>query len=79
MNDFERQLQRAAKSAMKDVAKDGQRQMDRVHRQYAGKPVTQVEPALRRALSGCAIKPDPAQLREWATLISQGAQIKFKA
>jgi len=64
--------------AMRQAATDGQRELDRVYRQYAGKPAAQIEPVLRRAMAKTAIPLDAAQLRDWATLISENTRIQLK-
>jgi len=73
-SDFDEMVHRA----MRQAAQDGQRELDRVYRQYAGKPVTQIEPVLRRAMAKTAIPLDAAQLRDWSTLISDNTRIQLK-
>lgn len=75
----QRALDKLAQSAVNDVAKDAQKQLDKVYRQHNGATVSVIEPALRRALSSTAMQPDRTQLREWAQLISDGTQIKFRS
>lgn len=72
---WERNLRREMKSALTDIAKDYQRAVDRVHRQYQGKPVSVVKPALKRALSGANL--NDKQLTEYAKVISDGGRIQF--
>lgn len=74
----ERALAKLAQSAVDDVSKDAQKQLDEVYRQHKEAPLSVVEPALRRALSSTSIQPGSAQLREWAQLISDGTQVKFR-
>lgn len=74
-SDFDEVVHRA----MRQAAQDGQRELDRVYRQYAGKPAAQIEPELRRAMAKTAIPLDAAQLRDWSTLISDKTRIQLKA
>lgn len=74
----QRALDKLAQSAVDDVANDAQKRLDKVYRQHKGATVSVVEPALRRALSSTSMQPDRAQLRQWAQLISDGTQIKFR-
>lgn len=74
-----REFDKVVNQAMREAAKDAQRELDGVYRRCAGKPVAQIEPVLRRAMAKTAIPIDAAQLRDWSTLISDNTRIQLKA
>lgn len=73
-----RALERVADDALRRRAAEMQRALDAVHRTHAGKPVAEVEPALRSACRRAEMTPDGSQLRQWADAISAGTRIVFK-
>jgi hypothetical protein len=75
---FRKAIDKVAKDAVREVAKDAQRVFDRVHRSHAGKPVEQVMPALRSAARSADWKFTDAELRSYAEAISQGTRIIVK-
>ena len=53
-----------------------QRTLDQLARQYKGRPVATVKPALKRAWERNGGKITDPELTEWATAISEGTPIK---
>jgi len=74
-----RGMEKLAKEAVRDVAKEAQRVFDRLGSSYEGKPIAEIKPALRRewrrVLGGDITDPD---LTEYAEHISAGTRIVFK-
>lgn len=74
---WERDLNRAVQAGLKEMTRDLQRVVDRVHRQYAGKPVATVKPALKRALASAKVTLSDKELTGYAQAISDGTRIRF--
>jgi len=77
--DLEREVLKAAKSGMEDLAKQYERFFESMRRKYMGQPVSDIKPALRREwlrMTGKSIA-DP-DLTEYAQAISDGTKVKFK-
>lgn len=75
---FERDLNRVVKGAMKDISVDYQRMFDSLLRTHSGKPVSSIKPVLRRnwqRIGGDISDPD---LTKYAQHISDGTKIKIK-
>jgi len=78
MTNFEldmRAVEKAANAATEEFGAEFQRLLDQLHETHAGKPVVDVEAALRTACSGIGLSPDTEQLRSWAQAISDGRGI----
>lgn len=72
---FEKEVQNAAREGVRDVATQYERMFTSLRRRYAGRPVDEIKPALRREwrrIGGSITDPD---LTEYATLISEGHRI----
>jgi hypothetical protein len=63
---------------MKDEATKLQRLMDQLGRQYKGRPVSVIKPALKRAFERDGGKITDPELTEYAEHISAGRHIKIK-
>jgi hypothetical protein len=71
----ERAVDQIAKDAVQAEAKEIQKMLDRLLRQYTGSPVPEVKAALvREWRKGGGNISDP-ELSDWATLISNGTRI----
>lgn len=51
---WEKELEKAIKPALKDIASDYQNMFDSLLRRYKGRPVSEIKPVLRREWSGLA-------------------------
>ena len=69
-----RGFDKMVKEAVKEAAKETQKILDRLLRDYTGKPVPVVKAALKRAWPRDGRISD-TEATEWATLISQGQRI----
>jgi hypothetical protein len=72
--EFRRQVEKAANDGLREMARDLQSTLDRVHHQHAGKPPDEVKRHLRTALRGKGDFKD-RQLQEYAGAISEGRRI----
>jgi hypothetical protein len=75
---FERDLKKQVQSAVNDVAADYQRIFDDLGRRYKGRPVSQIKPALKRAVEARGGKFTDPELTRYAEHISKGTTIKMK-
>jgi len=75
---WERELNKMVQGAVKDVAADYQKMFDRLGRQYKGRPVAEIKPVLRREWSRLGGSLSEAELTDYATLISEGTNIKMQ-
>lgn len=76
---LEKALQQAVQPALKQKADGANRAMAQFNRQYLGKPVATVKPALKRVWEQHFGKIDDRKLTEYAKLVSEGTEIKFRA
>ena len=76
---FQREIQSAALGHVKDLSNELTKEVDQVHARLAGSSVNEIIPALRAALARHDVRPDKAQLTDWATQISEGRRITFEA
>lgn len=77
--DFERQVMKAAESGVRDLASQYEKMFDSLRRRYTGRPGPEIKPILKREwarINGGSIS-DP-ELTDYATLISEGTQIKMQ-
>lgn len=76
---FEREIRKDVEAHVRDVSRDMSREFDRLHAQYAGRPIAEIKPALKRAWEkGGGSITDP-ELTEYAQMISDGTKITFEA
>ncbi len=75
---FERDLKKQVQSAVNDVTADYQRIFDDVGRRYKGRPVSQIKPALKRAVEARGGKFTDPELTRYAEHIAKGTPIKMQ-
>lgn len=76
---FEREIRKDVEGHVRDVSRDMSREFDLLHAQYAGRPIAEIKPALKRAWEkGGGSITDP-ELTEYAQMISDGTKITFEA
>ena len=75
---WEKELEKAVKPALKDIASDYQKMFDSLLRRYKGRPVSEIKPVLRREWSRLGGSLSDAELTDYATLISEGTSIKMQ-
>lgn len=73
--DWEKDLERMAVEAVKE--KD-QPMLDRLHREYSGRPMSEVKPAVAKALREAGWTLSNDELEDYARLISEGTRIVLK-
>ena len=76
--DFERQVKKAAERGVRQIANEYQRMFDSLGRQYRGKPVEVVKPALRREWARIGGSISDPELTDYARLISEGTRIEMR-
>jgi hypothetical protein len=74
----DREVNRLIQQAVQQEAKDVQRLFDRLARQYKGRPVAVIKPALKRAWERSGGKITDPELTEYSQAISNGRHIKLK-
>lgn len=74
-----RELEKQAQSAMDTIARDRSRQLDALRRQYAGRPTSEIRPALQRVFRQDGGQITEPELTEYAEAISAGTRIIIKA
>ena len=76
---LEREIRKDIEAHVRDVSHDMTREIDLLRAQYAGRPIAEIKPALKRAWEkGGASITDP-ELTEYAQVISDGTRITFEA
>jgi hypothetical protein len=74
----ENAFKKVADKAVTAKMEETQALLDRLHRDYSGKPVSEVKPALVRAWKKDGGNISDAEATDWATLISDGTRIVLK-
>ncbi len=74
----DREVNRLIQQAVQQEAKDVQRLFDQLARQYKGRPVAVIKPALKRAWERSGGKITDPELTEYSEAISNGRHIKMK-
>jgi predicted nucleic acid-binding Zn ribbon protein len=69
---------RYAKQLMQEEAGKLKRMLEQLGRQYKGRPVAVIKPALKRAFQREGYNLTDPELTEYATNISEGARFTFK-
>ncbi|MGB3354915.1 hypothetical protein ACTWP6_29995 [Mycobacterium sp. 4D054] len=77
--DFEKQLARAAKPALQDVAAKLQVTLDSMQERYKGRPVVEIVPVLKRELARFGGSISEEEVEKYATAISNGISIQTRA
>lgn len=75
---WEKELEKALKPALKDMAADYQKMFDSLLRRYKGRPVSEIKPVLRREWSRVGGSISDPELTEYATHISEGTRIRMR-
>jgi hypothetical protein len=75
---WEKELEKAVRPALKDIASDYQKMFDSLLRRYKGRPVSEIKPALRREWSRVGGSISDPELTEYATHISEGIPIQMR-
>jgi hypothetical protein len=74
----DRAIKQIADQAARQVADESNRLFAQLGRQYRGKPVSVIKPALKRAWERQGGKITDPELTEYAQAISDGTPIKFR-
>ena len=75
---WEKELEKAVRPALKDIASDYQKMFDSLLRRYKGRPVSEIKPVLRREWSRVGGSISYPELTEYATHISEGTRIQMR-
>lgn len=75
---WEKELEKAVRPALKDIASDYQKMFDSLSRRYKGRPVSEIKPVLRREWSRVGGSISDPELTEYATHISEGTHIQMR-
>lgn len=75
---WEKELEKAVRPALKDIASDYQKMFDSLLRRYKGRPVSEIKPVLRREWSRVGGSISDPKLTEYATHISEGTRIQMR-
>ena len=75
---WEKELERAVRPALKDIASDYQKMFDSLLRRYKGRPVSEIKPVLRREWSRVGGSISDPELTEYANRISEGIRIQMR-
>ena len=75
---WEKELEKAIRPAMKDIANDYQKMFDSLGRRYKGRPVSEIKPILRREWSRVGGLISDPELTEYAAHISEGTRIEMR-
>ena len=75
---WEKELEKAIRPAMKDIAFDYQKMFDYLSRRYKGRPVSEIKPVLKREWSRVGGSISDPELTEYATHISEGTRIQMR-
>ncbi|KLO63223.1 hypothetical protein AA983_07855 [Dermacoccus sp. PE3] len=75
---WEKELEKAVRPALKDIASDYQKMFDSLLRRYKGRPVYEIKPVLRREWSRVGGSISDPELTEYATHISEGTRIQMR-
>ena len=75
---WEKELEKAVRPALKDIASHYQKMFDSLLRRYKGRPVSEIKPVLRREWSRVGGSISEPELTEYATHISEGTRIQMR-
>lgn len=75
--ELEREIKKAARGAVQDIAPDYQRLFDSLSRRYTGRPVSEIKPVLRREWARIGGSISDPELTDYAALISEGTRIEM--
>lgn len=74
-NAFMREVQREAQKGIDQMAREQNRELERMSATYTGRPIEEIKPALQRLFARYDGKITDPELTEWAQLISDGTKI----
>ncbi|PPF13167.1 hypothetical protein [Rathayibacter sp. AY1A5] len=74
-----RELQQQVQSTLDDVARKRRRALAALHGRYAGRPVSEIKPALQRIFRQDGGDLTDPELSQYAEAISSGTRITFTA
>lgn len=75
---WEKELEKAVRPALKDIASDYQKMFDSLSRRYKGRPVSEIKPVLRREWSRVGGSISDPELTEYANHISEGTRVQLR-
>ncbi|WP_312722377.1 hypothetical protein [Mobilicoccus sp.] len=75
---WEKELEKAIRPAMKDIASDYQKMFDSLSRRYKGRPVSEIKPVLKREWARIGGSISDPELTDYASLISEGTRIQMR-
>lgn len=75
----EKALEKLVQPALKEMAKEYNRDFESLARQYRGKPVDQIKPAVQRIFKKHGGKISDPELTDYAQQISNGTKIIFQS
>lgn len=75
----EKKLAKLVQPALKDIAKQYDRDFASLSRSHKGKPVEEIKPRIKSIFKKHGGSIDDKELTEYAQKISEGTQIKFHA
>lgn len=75
---FERAIKSDVEAHVQDLSREMTRDFDQLHAEYAGRPVDEIKPALKRVWEKEGDSISDPELTEYATMISEGAKIVFE-
>ncbi|MEL5990645.1 hypothetical protein ACOKGD_04785 [Microbacterium phosphatis] len=73
-----REVQREAQKGIEQMAREQNRELERMSATYTGRPIEEIKPALQRLFARYDGKITDPELTEWAQLISDGTKITLK-
>lgn len=77
--EFERAIRKDVEAHVQDISREMTRELDRLSTRYAGRPVAEIKPALKRIWEKDGGSISDPELSEYAQMISEGTRIEFKA
>lgn len=75
---WEKELEKAVRPALKDIASGYQKMFDSLLRRYQRRPVSEIKPVLRREWARVGGSISDPELTEYATHISEGTRIQMR-
>lgn len=76
---LENEIQKLVQEELNSIASDYQRMFDSILARYQGRPVSEIEPVIRREWSRRGGSLSSAEATEYATAISEGTRIVVSA
>lgn len=72
-------LQKLVQPALNDIAESYERDFAELSREYSGKSINEIKPAVKHVFAKHGGKIDDSELTEYAQCISDGIEIHFQA